>query len=151
MQCWLQCLYIKSYILKRFISRRQKAEEEILLCWLISHLEDAGQIVIVADEEVVFVEWLETIVILVIEILINSLREISFISRTILEYRIIIEINILSWKYIGQVYTHFFVEYYSYEIIGFLEFERCIDLECLNLLTEYIIEFKCSGINACIL
>jgi hypothetical protein len=137
--------------LKRSTSRRQEAGEETLLCWSIPRLGDAGQIVIAAGGEAVFAEWLETAVTSVVGVLIDSLREIPFISRTILGCRTITEASILSWEYIGQAYTHFFVEYYSYEAIGFLEPERRIDLECLNLLTEYIVEFKCSGTNARIL
>lgn len=121
-----------------------------MLCWSIPRLGATGQIVTAAGGETAFAEWLETAVTSVVGVLIDidNLREIPFISPAILGCRTITEASTLSWEHIGQAYTHFFVEYYSYEAIGFLEPERSIDLECLNLLTQYIVEFKCSGTNA---
>lgn len=122
-----------------------------MFCWSTSRPGAVGQIVTAAGGETAFAEWLETAVTSVIGFLIDNLREISFISPAIRGCKTVTEASIISWEYIGQAYTHFFVEYYSYEAIGFLEPERRIDLEYLNLLTEYIVEFKCSGTNARIL
>jgi hypothetical protein len=124
------------YILKRSTSRRQETGEETLLCWAIPRIGALGHIVAAAGGEAAFVEWLETAATSAVGVLIDSIMESPFIPPVFLGCKNVTEVRILSWERISQAYTHFFVEYYGYEAIGFIEPERRIGLECLKLLTE---------------